>query len=283
VYSSAELTKDRTGASDVINDEAMTVAELVRSIGGARDAPLRVCDVVEDRGQEIADAAAAAECAIIPVEDPQADEFYASLGLTNPNEKSKGEEEKADRDQMDVERIEHPDENVTSDVADFYKTYTKYYYSVEPDPYGEQRVQFGLPIQAKADTAIDYSGGGDQTIIQLARMAQARAREAKAAAAALEKAKKAKALDGSGEKETDTWDPLPMEVLPSGTAEELGISQDTTLEQYWEFVKEDPHDFNRWIYLIHYVEATVSVITFFHVCNKCPEKLIVYSTNILDL
>jgi hypothetical protein len=294
VYSSSELNRDRTGASNDIQDESMTVGELVRSIGGAKDAPLRKCDVVEDRSAESVAAAAAAnsnnnnngdedgENKEEEEEDPQADEFYASLGLPNPNENSKQEGNSTNNTEQGQSPLIIQDadgdggqsssgrklgnENFTAEVADFYKTYTKYYYSQEPDPYGEQRLAFGLPItqqptEDENEMTVDYNAG-DQTIIQLARMAQVRARQAKAAAEALEKAKKAKALDPGGEvgpeNEAEMYDPLPMEVVPRESAEELGITLDTTLEQYWEVVKEDPHDFNRWIYLIHYVEGTVS-------------------------
>lgn len=253
----------------------MSVAELVRSIGGARDAPLRRCDVVEDRSEMMDKSDKDDEAA---EEDPQADEFYASLGIVNPNEKPIGDEDKVKEgeENKNGEVQENgksaPGDNMTESIADFYKSYTKYYYSQEPNPYGDQRLEFGLPIQA--DDNSNSNEGGEQTIIQLARMAQMRARQATAAADALAKAKRAKALDGGKDKaedEADIFDPLPMEVVPSETAEELGINRDTTLDQYWEFIKDDPHDFNRWIYIIHYVESTVSYFSFKSVLTRVGE------------
>lgn len=256
----------------------MTVGELVRSIGGARDVPIRKCDVVEDRtereqkkAQEKEDGSSSADQPITE-EDTQADEFYASLGMEKQKKKGDNESEEEDNQKNEdiVQQQEQlqPPSNLTDGVRDFYKTYTQYYYSKDPNPFSDQRLEFGLPIAAGDENSNSNDGtpvGGEQTIIQLARMAQIRARQAAAAADALDKAKKAKAINtvplGPGdvvENEAEIYDPLPMEVIPSTVAEDLGITVDTTLEQYWEFVKNDPHDFNRWIYLIHYSESKVS-------------------------
>lgn len=242
-----------------INPDELSVAELVRVIGGGSGAPLRRCDVVDDREKKNDDKEEE-ETEEIPEEDPEADEFYESLGIQKTKKRKlndeDGEEKEESKAAGEVEEAskQAPPEDapMLQDISDYYKDNANsiYYYSQQQNPYGQHRLEFGPYIEA--EESMDY----DQDYIQLARLAQ-RARAA-AQAAALRQAK-AKETDSNDEnKEEPIYDPLPMEQVASTKPEDLGITVDTNLEQYWHFVKEDPHDFDRWVYLIQYVENTVS-------------------------
>lgn len=264
-----------TGKTKEINPDELSVAELVRVIGGGSGAPLRRCDVVDDRerekpgsgeGGEPMDTTDAQELE----EDPEADEFYESLGIQKSKrrkldnqEEDKGSEKIIDQQNMSTEGVVPLDEDSSNiinrkdedpdmleSIASYYKDNAShlYYYSQQHTPYGQHRLEFGPYIDAEDSS--EY----DQDYIQLAKLAQ-RARAA-AAAAALRSMQETQNAKEEKEKETEEmiYDPLPMEVVTSTKPEDLGITIDTNLEQYWEFVKEDPHDFDRWIYLIQYVE-----------------------------
>ncbi|ODM95808.1 Pre-mRNA-processing factor 39 [Orchesella cincta] len=238
-----------------INPDELSVAELVRVIGGGSGAPLRHCDVVEDRQSKIQEQAEAdrmeiEEAAIAATEDdPEADAFYESLGMPRSKKRKLDIDEPAPLQcEIDApkETPANKDADVMQSIAEYYKDNVNqlYYYSQQHNPYDENRLEFG-PFIDPEDSS-EY----DQDYIQLARLAQ------RARAAALAAAEKRKRELEKAEKihEEAIYDPLPMEVVASTKPEDLGITVDTTLDQYWEFVKKDPHDFDRWIYLIQYAE-----------------------------
>lgn len=267
---STSKENDAGDKKSIKNPEELSVAELVRVIGGGSGAPLRLCDVVDDRTKNDAtlpnEKCMDTDETVELEEDPEVDEFCESLGIPR-NKRRKldnqqdGQHEISDRGEISsVEngQVREPqrdvvgtdeDPGVLQSIADYYKENVNnlYYYSQEHNPFGHQRLEFGQLIDS--EDASEY----DQDYIQLARLAQ-RARAAAQAAAA----KIAKEGD-NGEKSNDEviYDPLPMEVVVSTKPEELGITKDTNLDQFWDFVKEDPHTFDRWIYLIQYAEHTV--------------------------
>lgn len=267
--------KDKKDSSENVkkdkNPDELSVAELVRGIGGGSEAPLRRCDVVDDRKKESenkTDDNNEEESENVQMEDdPEADEFYESLGIhrakrrkldNDDAEGASGQIEVGDAPNKEGETEtgngEPFDEegNKLQSITDYYRDNSSglYFYSQQHNPLGQHRLEFGPFIDAEDSS--EY----DQDYIQLARLAQ-RARAAAQAAAE----KRKRSAEDSNQNQTEEeaiYDPLPMEVVTSTKPEELGITVDTNLEQYWDFVKEDPHDFDRWIYLIHYVEHIVS-------------------------
>lgn len=226
------------------DDDSLSVAHLVRAIGGAKNKPIRTCDVVDDQEKM--------KPVSVPEEDPEAEEFYASLGMSKNLDKTNTDSQLSD----DIVVVTDPQnteqdktENVTQSVAAFYKDYCNYYYSVEPDPFGEDRLEFGQALEGKQPLETI-----DSSVIELARAAQKARRTMEAAMLAKRVAdERAKLIPV----EEESFDPLPTEVVPSDTAHKLGITSDTSGERYWELVKQDPHDFNRWTYLLQHVEHSV--------------------------
>jgi len=236
----------------------LSVAELVRHIGGAKDKPLRRGDVVEDRPES--------ELPQKPVEedDPETAKFYESLGISrpsgskgtttattarNPSKKTTNE----DSAFLGLVDVEEPETSVPESIAEYYKNYpTEYVYSVPSDPYGNQPLEFSLPTATYQEEVTD----SDYSIVEVARRAQRAKREYEAKKAALEK-KKSKV--GTTEEEEEPYDPLPMEIVPSDklTGPRVVRPEDANLSTYWEYVQENPHDFNRWSFLISYAENTV--------------------------
>ncbi|CAL8100667.1 unnamed protein product [Orchesella dallaii] len=257
--SSSRNSKTKDGEESTkkeITPNELSVAELVRVIGGGSGAPLRQCDVVEDRQSKLQEEEERMETEETE-NDPEADEFYESLGMSR-NKRRKLDSDESAPLRCEVEppkqTIADVDTDVMQSVADYYKDNVNqlYYYSQQPNPFDDSRLEFG-PFIDPEDSS-EY----DQDYIQLARLAQ-RARAAAAAAAEkrkreLEKAEKIH--------EDAIYDPLPMEVVASTKPEDLGITVDTTLDQYWDFVKKDPHDFDRWVYLIQYAESKDNINVF---------------------
>lgn len=48
-----------------------------------------------------------------------------------------------------------------------------------------------------------------------------------------------------------------------------------TLHQYWQFVQDNPYDFNGWTYLLSHVETMVSIQLFSNLLNKMVDGLYV--------
>lgn len=247
-------------------DNEESVAQLVRNIGGGKGLPLYKKDVVEDRNLP-----AEKEPEVIDLEPmdeetkAQTEEFYASLGLKNPNQANElvgintSENTAVAASPSDQQQPQTSSQNTTDatpqtdSIADYYKTYCKYYYSVTPDPLSEYPLDFNSMIDPATDPNIDES------VIELARMAQ-KARRAMDSAIAAKRAETQKLKKKEESKmlsEIDAYDPLPMEVVEN-EYEVANVNSETTLTQYWDYVKENPHDFNRWTYLIHYAETMVS-------------------------
>ena len=263
-----ETPAAQTENTDPSDSKELSVAVLVRHIGGAKSKPLLKRDVVEDR------PLSEQPKELLVKDDAETSEFYESLGISRPNQSPEPEDKNNSSSNCTTVAILQPTlENTSAEVltaqpddpqiltgttesiADYYKTYTQYYYSYESDPYGDKPLEFGLPTVADG---VVSDPDIDQSIIEMARRAQRarRAYEAKKEAAEAE----ARKLMQSKPKEemSETYDPLPMEIIPSSTAAELNITSDTTLNQYWVHIRESPHDFHRWTYLINYVETTVS-------------------------
>lgn len=233
----------------------LSVAELVRHIGGAKDKPLVRGDVMEDRPESERPQTSS------PVEEDDAEttEFYESLGITRSNAAPKTaapvlQTEKAIEDSgspAEANSTEEKEKSVPESVAEFYKNYpTQYYYSVSSDPYGTQPLEFSLPIS----TSFQENEKEGYSIIEVARRAQRAKREYNAKKAALER-KNSKKND---EDDDEAYDPLPMEVVPTYATGPKGHPEESSFKTYWDYVQENPHEFNRWTFLINYAENTVS-------------------------
>ena len=232
----------------------LTIAELVRSIGGAKNRPFMRSDVVEDTPKNPEESRPSEETA--EESHPEENDFYESLGMSRPAVAGKDKsDENIPNTEATSSQLHHQpnqtEQDVPTSVADYYKTYCKYYYSVAPDPYGDQPIEFSQPI-AKDSSTEDKQEEQDKDVIQLARMAQQARRAMEAAKLAAQK------VYGPflPTEQEQSYDPLPMEVIPSETP--VTVTKDTTMEQYWEYVKENPRDFNRWTYLVQHAEDTVS-------------------------
>lgn len=284
--SSSSKSNDKSSKTKEINPDDLSVAELVRVIGGGSGAPLRRCDVVDDRkkpktngdgdGNEDVDTG---EQVGRQEEDPEADEFYESLGIQRSKRRKMDDDEEevsqegpgpsstrkivqqrgdvggAAENSNDSNKEDDPD--VLKSIQNYYKDNADslYYYSQQHNPYGDHRLEFRSYIDG--ENSSEY----DQDYIMLAKLAQ-RARAAAQAAALRRMQESSKSKEAKDKEDVEAiYDPLPMEVVPSTKPEDLGITVDTNFEQFWEFVKEDPHDFDRWIYLIQYVENTNNLNT----------------------
>ncbi|CAG7718479.1 unnamed protein product [Allacma fusca] len=236
------------------NPDDMSISELVRSIGGAKDKPFMRSDVVEDAAVAPSGTEQPPESENVEIENlPEENEFYESLGISRSGKdqtQSIVTEDSGVTKNKDSSTVEA---DVNASVAEYYKTYCQYYYSSNPEPLGDKPIEFGQAIT----TEDSVKNESEQSVIELARMAQ---RAKHAVEAAKFAAQKVYGQVFQGRVESDSYDPLPMEVIPTASADTIVMTKDTTMDQYWEYVKENPRDFNRWTYLVQHSENTKNLV-----------------------